>query len=132
MQPSKKNLTGKCVQSDQATTERNSEDELSVEGIATVLALLFCVIVTVGFFAWSGVGFDSPLSRYQTTPAGTVTDLAYLHGLGTRTQIRTTADLYLVVDAAHVRVGDEMVLQTNEYARRLCIRATDHCWRVIN
>ena len=102
------------------------------EGVITVGLLCMAVMLTVAFFVWSSVSFDSPISRYEQSDAGTVMDVTYLHGLGTRTQIKTTMDLYLVAQAARIRIGDVVVLQTNEYAQRLCIKSTEHCWLVVN
>ena len=119
----------------QSSTETNASRQnlgFSREGVITVGLLSLTVMLTVVFFVWSSESFDSPISRYETSDAGTVMDVAYLHGLGTRTQIKTTTDLFLVAQAAHVHVGDMLVLQTNDYAQRLCIKTTERCWLVVN
>jgi hypothetical protein len=125
----------KCNQrsNDPQGTHASSQDVgFSREGVVTVGLLCLTVMLTVAFFVWSSESFNSSISRYESSEAGTVMDVAYLHGLGTRTQIKTTTDLFLVAQAAHVHVGDMLVLQTNNYAQRLCIKTTERCWRVVN
>jgi hypothetical protein len=80
------------------------------------------------------IAFDleSPLTRYEARSAGTVVELRFHHGLGTRTEIRTTTDILLVVDAARLAIGQEVVLQNSKTNERLCVKDLQRCWRVAN
>jgi hypothetical protein len=101
---------------------------------ARILFALSLVIVLVCLMLLIQIAFDleSPLTRYATRSVGTVAELRFHHGLGTRTEIRTTTDILLVVEAARLAIGQEVVLQHSKTNERLCVKDLQRCWRVVN
>jgi hypothetical protein len=94
--------------------------------------LLIGFLSPLGFLWWSSIGYESPWSALETHDAGTVLEVSYLHGLGTRTVVKTADDLILLEQAVRIQVGTAVVLQRNSFAERLCIQGSDRCWYVVN
>jgi hypothetical protein len=99
-----------------------------------VYATLVLLVLTslLGFIWWSSQGFASPWTTFETRAQGSVLEVRYLHGLGTRTLIKTPNDLLLLDRAVRIQVGTVVVLQSNAFAERFCIRGSDRCWNVVN
>lgn len=103
-------------------------------GVVSVLSTLFLIafLSPLGFLWWSTIGYESPWSQLETRDAGKVLEVSYLHGLGTRTLIKTADDLILLDQAVRMPIGTEVVSQRNAFAERLCIKGKDRCWYVVN
>ena len=110
------------------------EDQDTQSHVSSVLITLFLIafLSPLGSLWWSSIGHESPWSPLQTRDAGTVLEVSYLHGLGTRTLIKTSNDLLLLEHAVRIQVGTPVVLQSNAFAERLCIHGSDACWYVVN
>ena len=94
--------------------------------------VLLALTSMAGFIWWSSLGFASPWTTFDARDAGPVLEVSYLHGLGTRTLIKTPNDLLLLDRAVRIQVGMDVVLQSSAIAERLCIRGSDRCWNVVN
>jgi hypothetical protein len=53
-------------------------------------------------------------------------------GLGKRTEVRTTTDILLVVEAARLAINQEVVQPRSANSERVCVKDLQRCWRVVN
>jgi hypothetical protein len=123
------------IDSEDGDQTLNGEDQITETkpGMAVYATLVLLALTSLlGFIWWSSLGFASPWNTFETRDAGVVLDVSYLHGLGTRTLIKTPNDLLLLDRAVRIQVGTDVVLQSNAFAERLCIRGSDRCWNVVN
>lgn len=111
-------------------TMRNDTPQQSLEGRVTAAVALFALFTCAAYVIGSGLDLEVPLLNYQTTDAGQIQAVTFHHGFGTRTEIRTTTDFLLLSQAAHVVVGEAVVLQRNDWDERLCVKNTKRCWQV--
>jgi hypothetical protein len=123
------------IDSEDGDQSLNGEDQITETkpGMAVYATLMLLALTSMaGFIWWSTLGFASPWTTFDARGAGSVLEVSYLHGLGTRTLIKTPNDLLLLDRAVRIQVGADVVLQGNAFAERLCIRGSDRCWNVVN
>jgi hypothetical protein len=116
---------------------RNAPNHLPLKKVSNKGRILFalsfvCLLVCLMVFIQIAFDIESPMKRFETRSAGTVVDVRFHHGLGKRTEVRTTTDILLVVEAARLAIGQEFVLQRSENSERLCVKDLQRCWRVVN
>ncbi len=92
--------------------------------------LLVGMVVCLMYIVQESLDPEVPPGSYDTRSAGTVVDIRFHHGFGTRTEVRTTTDILLVVEAARLAIGQEVVLQHRLLSERLCSKDLQRCWRV--
>ena len=126
-------LLDEAKDQDQQENEDRPEKESHSRGTTFLLTVfLIAFLSPLGFLWWSSIGYESPWTLLEIRDAGNVLDVSYLHGLGTRTVVKTSNDLLLLEQAVRIEVGTTVVLQRNSFAERLCIQGSDRCWYVVN